>query len=145
MNPSSQWVFPSTRRPISDPAIRRALGPLAVLSDDQATTDIFVTSDGRVFADRGSGAVGVMGLRLGQSESTNLARGLIEEGGHHLDEASPMVDVRLAEGMRVHAVLPPSRWVALPCRFVLLGRQWSLLMTWHCSGLISNVDGCSLP
>ena len=107
MNPSSQWVFPSTRRPISDPAIRRALGPLAVLSDDQAITDIFVTSDGRAFADRGSGAVGVTGLHLGQSESTNLARGLIEEGGRHLDEASPMVDVRLAEGMRVHAVLPP--------------------------------------
>jgi len=57
VNPSSQWVFPSTRRPISDPAIRRALGPLAVLSDDQATTDIFVTSDGRVFADRGSATV----------------------------------------------------------------------------------------
>jgi len=107
VNPSSQWVFPSTRRAIADPAIRRALGPLAALSDDQAITDIFVTSDGRVFADRGSGAVVVTGLQLGQSESTDLARGLIEEGGRHLDEASPMVDVRLAEGMRVHAVLPP--------------------------------------
>jgi pilus assembly protein CpaF len=107
VNPSSQWVFPSTRRAIADPAIRRALGPLAALSDDQAITDIFVTSDGRVFADRGSGAVVVTGLQLGQSESTDLARGLIEEGGRHLDEASPMVDVRLAAGMRVHAVLPP--------------------------------------
>ena len=107
MNPSSQWVFSSTRRAIADPAIRRALGPLAALSDDQAITDIFVTSDGRVFADRGSGAVVGTGLQLGQSESTDLARGIIEEGGRHLNEASPMVDVRLAEGMRVHAVLPP--------------------------------------
>jgi len=107
VNPSSQWVFSPTHRAIFDPSIRRALGPLAALSDDQAITDIFVTSDGRLFADRGSGAVVITGLQLGQSESTELARGLIEEGGRHLDEASPMVDVRLAAGMRVHAVLPP--------------------------------------
>lgn len=36
-----------------------------------------------------------------------LAVRLIALGGRHIDEASPCVDVRLRDGIRVHAVLPP--------------------------------------
>jgi pilus assembly protein CpaF len=70
-------------------------------------TDIFVLGDGRVFADRGSGAVLVSDLRVARGEIRDLARALIEEGGRHLDEASPLVDVRLEGGVRVHAALAP--------------------------------------
>ena len=107
MNDETAWVFPSSARASSDPRVRAALGPLATVADDLSVTDVFVTCDGRVFADHGSGALQVAGLRLGGSESVELARRLIEEGGRHLDEASPVVDVRLTEGIRVHAALPP--------------------------------------
>ncbi|WP_336660544.1 CpaF family protein [Leucobacter sp. USHLN153] len=36
-----------------------------------------------------------------------LATGLIAAGGRHLDELHPCADVRLGDGIRVHAVLPP--------------------------------------
>lgn len=104
---SQAWHFPdATGMAIGDPALV-FLGPLEQVACDPAVTDIFVVGDGRVFADRGQGAILVTGMILGPDEATMIARGLIEQGGRHLDEASPVVDVRLGPGIRVHAVLPP--------------------------------------
>ena len=102
------WDFdaPAVSQPL-EPRVNDALGPLATVASDDAVTDVFVVADGRVWADRGSGAIPVTGLHLGPEQATALARALIEAGGRHLDEASPVVDVRLAEGIRVHAALPP--------------------------------------
>ncbi len=82
-------------------------GPLASLVGDAAVTDVFVNGDGSVRADRGAGAVAVEGLRIGASAARELAVRLIGLGGRHVDEATPCVDVRLGDGVRVHAVLPP--------------------------------------
>jgi pilus assembly protein CpaF len=38
----------------------------------------------------------------------NLAVSLIAAGGRHIDELNPCADVRLGDGIRVHAVLPPA-------------------------------------
>lgn len=101
------WTFP-TDGPLSvEPRVLDALGPLATLAVDPSVTDVFTLADGRVCVDRGDGAVLVSGLALSASDATDLARTLIEVGGRHLDEASPVVDVRLAPGIRVHAALPP--------------------------------------
>ena len=102
-----RWNFDTDGLPPRDQRIVQALGPLAVISEDPAVTDVFVVADGRVFADRGEGAVLVTGLSLDYDDSVGLARRLIEAGGRHLDEASPVVDVRLGDGIRVHAALPP--------------------------------------
>ena len=106
MREDSSWAFPASP-PSRSQSARRVLGPLATLARDVTVTDIFVLGDGRVFADRGSGAVLVSDLRVAREETRELARALIEEGGRHLDEASPLVDVRLEDGVRVHAALPP--------------------------------------
>lgn len=37
----------------------------------------------------------------------DLAVRLVAAGGRHIDEATPCVDTRLGDGVRVHAVLPP--------------------------------------
>ncbi len=100
------WAFPVTP-PQRSAGFLRALGPLAALARDPSVTDVFVLGDGRVYADRGSGAVLVSDLRVASGDTRELARALIEQGGRHLDEASPLVDVRLEEGVRVHAALPP--------------------------------------
>ncbi|AVG23386.1 fimbriae subunit secretion ATPase [Pontimonas salivibrio] len=103
----TRWSFPAPEQALLDDSVIRALGPLGVLGSDPSVTDVFVVGDGRVFADRGDGALMVTDLRLSADASVDLARALIEAGGRHLDEASPIVDVRLAEGIRVHAALPP--------------------------------------
>jgi pilus assembly protein CpaF len=41
------------------------------------------------------------------AEARDLAARLIAAGDRHVDESSPAVDVRLGDGVRVHAVLPP--------------------------------------
>ena len=82
-------------------------GPLASLVGDATVTDVFVTGDGSVRVDRGAGAVLVEGLRLSPAAARDLAVRLIGLGGRHVDEATPCVDVRLGDGVRVHAVLPP--------------------------------------
>lgn len=101
------WTFAPARDSQLSGPLTDVLGPLALLAADPRVTDVFLLADGRVFADRGEGAVVVSDLRISAERGVELARGLIESGGRHLDEASPLVDVRLAPGIRVHAALPP--------------------------------------
>ena len=82
-------------------------GPLAPLVADPAVTDVFVNGPRHLWADRGNGLVPVPALPLDETQLRDLAVRLIAAGGRHIDEASPCVDVRLRDGIRVHAVLPP--------------------------------------
>jgi pilus assembly protein CpaF len=70
-------------------------------------TDVFVNTEGDVWADRGDGAVRIRALHLDRETARRLAVALVALGGRHVDEATPCADVRLADGIRVHAVLPP--------------------------------------
>jgi pilus assembly protein CpaF len=82
-------------------------GPLAEFVADPAVTDIFANGSGGVWVDRGEGAVQASEVALGEPELRTLAIRLLSLGGRHIDEATPCVDARLADGIRVHAVLPP--------------------------------------
>jgi pilus assembly protein CpaF len=82
-------------------------GPLEPLLRDPATTDVFLNGAGGAWVDRGAGLERVASLGLTEPELRELAVRLIALGGRHIDEASPCVDTRLADGIRVHAVLPP--------------------------------------
>lgn len=84
-----------------------ALAPLARYLADPDVTDVFVNGEAGLFVDRGAGAVAVPEWRAGESAVRDLAVALIGLGGRHIDDATPCVDVRLEEGIRVHAVLPP--------------------------------------
>ena len=82
-------------------------GPLAPYLANEQVTDLFVngaaglwTDDGRALSHQRSWSADERSLR-------ELAVRLISLGGRHIDEATPCVDVRLHDGIRVHAVLPP--------------------------------------
>ncbi len=81
------------------------LRALAAYAGDDVT-DLFVNGTAGLFVDRGGGPVRVPGWHAGEHEVRELAVALIAAGGRHIDEATPAVDVRLAGGVRVHAVLP---------------------------------------
>ncbi len=83
------------------------LGQLAAYAEDPAVTDLFVNGDAGLWVDRGDGARHVPSWNLDEAEVRALAVHLVALGGRHVDEASPCVDVRLGDGIRVHAVLPP--------------------------------------
>lgn len=71
-------------------------------------TDLFITGAGELWADGGPrGLHRVEGWEADERATRELAVRLIARGGRHIDEATPFVDVRLHDGVRVHAVLPP--------------------------------------
>jgi pilus assembly protein CpaF len=82
-------------------------GQLAELVADSSVTDVFVNGHDGAWVDRGIGLERVPGIQLGESELRELAVRLMSLGGRHIDEATPCVDARLEDGIRVHAVLPP--------------------------------------
>jgi len=84
-----------------------ALVPLRELLSDPAVTDVFINGEDGLFVDRGQGAEPVTGWHAGADELRSLAVALIGIGGRHLDDGTPLVDVRWEHGTRVHAVLPP--------------------------------------
>lgn len=93
------------------PVLTRAdvsvLGPLAPFARDGAVTDLFVNGEAGLWRDAGHGLVAAPDWHSDERDIRDLAVRLIALGGRHIDEASPCVDVRLADGIRVHAVLPP--------------------------------------
>jgi pilus assembly protein CpaF len=82
-------------------------GELAAIVADPSVTDVFVNGVSGLWVDRGSGLVRLPPLSGAEPQLRQLAVQLIAAGGRHIDEASPCVDVRLHDGIRVHAVLPP--------------------------------------
>lgn len=103
---------PSPNTPPAPPAPRRevthpVLAPLAPYLADADVTDLFVNGNAGLFVDRGAGPVAAREWRASEPEVRALAVALISLGGRHLDDATPCVDVRIEDGIRVHAVLPP--------------------------------------
>ncbi|UXW85110.1 TadA family conjugal transfer-associated ATPase [Microbacterium azadirachtae] len=84
-----------------------AFGELAVHAEDPRVTDLFLNGSSGLFVDRGAGAEPVDGWTASEREVRELAVRLVALGGRHLDDQAPCVDVRLAAGVRVHAVLAP--------------------------------------
>jgi len=82
-------------------------GPLAPYVGRPNITDVFVNGAKQVWIDRGGGVESVGDVGMTEEDARALAVRLINLGGRHIDEATPCVDVRLAGGVRVHAVLPP--------------------------------------
>ena len=82
-------------------------GVLAPIVAEPDVTDLFVNPGGEVWVDRGAGAEPTAGMVIPPAEARDLATRLIAAGDRHVDEATPCVDVRLGDGIRVHAVLPP--------------------------------------
>jgi pilus assembly protein CpaF len=82
-------------------------GPLDELLADPAVTDIVVNGPDEVWLDRGAG-LEPTGVRFPDADALRrIAQRLAAASGRRIDDASPFVDVRLPDGTRLHAVLPP--------------------------------------
>lgn len=82
-------------------------GILDPLLSQPGVTDVLVNGSGQVFLDRGTGLVDA-GVRFSsEAEVRRLAIRMAAAVGRRLDDGSPFVDGRLADGTRLHAVLAP--------------------------------------
>jgi pilus assembly protein CpaF len=82
-------------------------GPLEPLLRDPRVTDVLVNAHDDVWVDRGGGLERVAVRFPDDLAVRRLAQRLAAPTGRRLDDAQPWVDARLADGVRLHAVLPP--------------------------------------
>lgn len=82
------------------------LGPLeAILADDEVT-ELMVNGPGRAYVER-SGRLEAIELDLDADGICRVVDRIIRPLGLRLDRSSPIVDARLPDGSRLHAVIPP--------------------------------------
>src|SRR5919201_2715194 len=111
----------ATERRIFDALLR--LGILQPLMDAPAVEEIICNGPHRIFViERGRKRL-IPDLYFDDDEDLrNLVKRLIGPMGRRLDESSPMVDARLADGSRLNAAIPPAttRWCCVTIRKFLL-------------------------
>lgn len=83
------------------------IGPLQPLLRDPAVTDVLVNGPAEVFVDRGRGLEPARVRFRDDAAVRRMAVRLAAAAGRRLDDAAPYADVRLRDGTRLHAVLPP--------------------------------------
>src|SRR6202045_264670 len=83
------------------------LGPLEPLLKDPNVSDILVNRFDRVYIER----AGKLELTLLSFKDNvhlmQIIERIVSRVGRRVDESTPMVDARLADGSRVHAIIPP--------------------------------------
>ena len=83
------------------------LGPLEPFLDHDEITDILANGPFDIYVER-NGKLEKTGARFRDGQHlVNIAQRIATAVGRRIDEASPMVDARLADGSRVNIVLPP--------------------------------------
>jgi pilus assembly protein CpaF len=83
------------------------LGPLEVLLADPAVEEVMVNGPDRVFVERGGRIEATDVAFADEEELRNAIERILAPLGRRVDELSPMVDARLADGSRVNVVIPP--------------------------------------
>ena len=84
------------------------LGPLAPLMGDPAITDILVNGPDSVYVER-FGRIEPTDIRFRNAEHViRVIERIAANVGRRIDESSPMADLRLGDGTRINATLPPA-------------------------------------
>jgi pilus assembly protein CpaF len=83
------------------------LGPLEDIIHDDSVTDILVNGPSKVYVER-KGKLEEVNIRFhDEGHLQQIARRIASRVGRRIDESSPMVDARLADGSRVNIIMPP--------------------------------------
>ena len=83
------------------------LGPLEPLLKDETITDILVNGHETVFIER-HGVLEKVATRFqDERHLLRIIQKIVSAVGRRIDESSPFVDARLADGSRVHAIVAP--------------------------------------
>jgi len=100
---------PAVRDEVADRIVRDTvgLGPLEDLLADPSVEEVMVNGADSVYVER-AGRIEAVDVRFpDEEELRNAIERILAPLGRRIDELSPMVDARLADGSRVNVVIPP--------------------------------------
>jgi pilus assembly protein CpaF len=80
-------------------------GQLQTLLDDSEVEEIWVNGNSKVFAAR-SGVASLQSIKFADGELSAIVERMLRSTGRRLDRSSPFVDASLADGSRLHVVIP---------------------------------------
>jgi pilus assembly protein CpaF len=83
------------------------LGPLEQLLKDPSISDILVNRYDRIYIERDGRLEETEVVFTDERHLHQIIERIVSSVGRRIDESSPMVDARLADGSRVNAVIPP--------------------------------------
>jgi pilus assembly protein CpaF len=99
----------SEREQVAERVVRDSvgLGPLEALLADPAVEEVMVNGPERVYVERRGLLEPTEVTFESEEELRNAIERILAPLGRRVDELSPMVDARLADGSRVNVVIPP--------------------------------------
>ncbi len=83
------------------------LGPLEIYLADESVSEIMVNSPTQVYVEREGKLVRVDKAFSSPQAVLGVIERIVAPLGRHIDESSPLLDARLADGSRVNAIIPP--------------------------------------
>jgi pilus assembly protein CpaF len=83
------------------------LGPLETLLKDPSISDILVNRYNHVYVEREGRIEECTAVFRDDKHLMQIIERIVSSVGRRIDESSPMVDARLADGSRVNAIVPP--------------------------------------
>lgn len=85
----------------------KGYGPLDPLLEDPLISDILVNGARHVYVEKGGKLYKTSVTFKDNQHLKNIIERIVSKVGRRIDEKSPMVDARLADGSRVNAIIPP--------------------------------------
>ena len=83
------------------------LGPIEQFLDDPTVSEVMVNGSDNIYVER-AGVVERTNVRfISEEHLRRVIERIVSSVGRRIDESSPMVDARLADGSRVNVIVPP--------------------------------------
>ena len=90
------------------------LGPIEPLLKDESITEIMINGPQKIFVER-KGKIQLTNVQFhDNAHLMTIIERIVAPLGRRIDESSPLVDARLADGSRVNAIVPPLSLIG-PC------------------------------
>jgi len=97
-----------SRQTIFEASVKYFLGPIAGLLDDESITEIMVNGCAEVYVER-RGQLALTGCRFASEDALRSAvHNIAQWIGREITDERPVLDARLPNGSRVHAIIPPT-------------------------------------
>ena len=90
------------------------LGPIEPLLKDESITEVMINGPHKIFVER-KGKIQLTNVQFhDNAHLMTISERIVAPLGRRIDESSPLVDARLADGSRVNAIVPPLSLIG-PC------------------------------